>query len=551
MTTKNKKTFAITVLSSLVASNVALSQSYEWPDSQPTNCPFPRSTEITNILFTGEHANYSQADTWFPMWAADGNCYSSFTDGICNGYWSVGHYCNFATIYDNKNHRTGQACMEGADPRSQKITVLGSMSTDYDNFYPCASVIAHGVWYYGHYDAFNDTGYFAGWRYSTNWNHFTEEQNYPWTNSYWHCAYDVSPASRYFSCGPGIQVEPGHIPVTSKTVYSAALGYGWNARLTGDADRGTDVKITRNLSFCDGDRSFNVDVKNGDYRVMIFMGDKGPYAHDKMSVLAEDVVKVDNVDTAPGEIKAFKFEVTVTDGQLNLLFHDGGGTDPYWVVNAIYVRPANDDNFFNEKGKAKFRVPRAVVFGQDNQLSPDGKIYFVSHGYSTGAGINNWANGDALYLCRVEEGISNVIDHTKYQFWNGTSWVSSVDDAKPFLDWPNNLGGATITFNPGLKKFILVVHHNAHTGGICADEHRTIFMESDKITGPYKVIRFMKNWGPGSYFGNIPAKWISKDGKTAWLVIAANCWGEPPNPAQCTYACSMHEIQFVTAGDKK
>ena len=75
------------------------------------------------------------------------------------------------------------------------------------------------------------------------------------------------------------------------------------------------------------------------------------------------------------------------------------------------------------------------------------------------------------------------------------------------------------------------------------------FMESDKITGPYKVIRFMKNWGPGSYFGNIPAKWISKDGKTAWLVIAANCWSEPANPAQCQYACSMREFKFVTSSN--
>jgi hypothetical protein len=59
----------------------------------------------------------------------------------------------------------------------------------------------------------------------------------------------------------------------------------------------------------------------------------------------------------------------------------------------------------------------------------------------------------------------------------------------------------------------------------------------------------MTNWGPGSYFGNLPAKWISKDGKTAWLVIAANCWAEPANPKQCIYACSMHEIRFLTAAD--
>ena len=524
---------------------------YEWPDSQPKNCPFPRSTEITNIVFTGRYANYTHADTWFPMWAPDGNCYSSFEDGTVDGYMSVGHYVNMAKVYENKNHRTGQARLVGNDPMHLKVTCLGSMSTSYGNYYPCASVIAGGVWYYGIYDAFNETGYFAGWRYSTNWNHFTEAQNYPWTNRYWKCAYDVSKDSHFFDFGVDSEVEPGHIGVNSKTIYTPARGYGWNAALTGDAVRKGAVKTTKDFCFCNEDRTFSVDVKNGEFRVLIFMGDKGNYAHDKMTVSAEGVVKLKNINTAPAEVKALTFDVTVKDGQLNLLFHDGGGKDPYWVINALYVTPHNDDNFFNEKGKAKFRVPRAVVFGQDNKLSPDGKIYFVSHGYYKGTGTNNWANGDALYMCRVDEGINNVIDHTKYQFWNGSKWVSSVDDARPFLAWPDNLGGVTITWDPGLKKYILLVCHNDMTGiGDYARQHRIIFMEADKITGPYKVIHYMVNWGPGTYFANIPAKWISKDGKTAWLVISANCWSQPAKPPQCTYTCSFQEIKFVTSDDK-
>ena len=55
---------------------------------------------------------------------------------------------------------------------------------------------------------------------------------------------------------------------------------------------------------------------------------------------------------------------------------------------------------------------------------------------------------------------------------------------------------------------------------------------------------------PCEWPDNQPAEWISKDGKTAWLVIAANCWAEPANPKQCTYACSMHEFRFVTASEE-
>ncbi len=530
-------------------------QPYVWPDNQPEECPFPESDEITGVVFTGRYANYTQADTWFPMWAADGACYSPFTDGTVDGYMSVGHYTNMQDALANKNHRTGQARLVGDDPMALEVTALGSMSTNYDNFYPCASVIADGVWYYGHYDAFNETGYFAGWRYSSDWNHFTEEQNYPWTNAYWTCAYDVSEQSRYFDFGVDGEVAPGHIAVNANTLYSAKTGYGWDAALTGDIVREHEVKTIKDFSYCDAPRTFSLDVDNGEFRVLVFIGDRGGVSRDRMSVSAEGVVQLTDITTTPGdpgtEVLPFEFDVTVEDGQLDLLFRDDGGNDPCWVVNALYVRPATDDNFFDEKGKAKFRVPRAVVFGQDNDLSPDGRIYFVSHGYSRGTGTNNWANGDALYLCRVDEGIPNVTDPAKYTFWTGAAWSPAVEDAAPFLEWPDNLGGATITWNPGLEKYILVVHHNAKTGiNGCADEHRTILMESDEITGPYKTIHYMTNWGPGSYFGNIPAKWISKDGKTAWLVIAANCWGEPANPRQNVYACSMHEFRFVTADEE-
>jgi hypothetical protein len=413
------------------------------------------------------------------MWAADGNEYSPFTDGILDdGCMSVGHYTNMAPVYDNKNHRTGQARLVGNDPTALTLTGLGSMSTNYDNFYPCASVIAGGVWYYGHYDAFNETGYFAGWRHSTRWNQFAEEQNYPWNNEtlVWKHAYDVSPQSRHFDFGVAGEVEPGHIEVNAQSLYDPVKGHGWNAELTGDAVRNNPVKTIKDLSYCDTDRTFNVDVENGDFRILIFIGDRGAFAHDDIDVSAEGMVKLADIDTAPGEVKPFEFDVTVTDGQLHLLFEDSGGTDPNWVVNALYVRPHNDDNFFNETGKAKFRVPRAVVFGQDNNLSPDGKIYFVSHGCSSGTGTNNWANGDAVYLCRVDEGIPNVTDPARYEFWTGSTWSSSVKDAGPILEWPDNLGGATITWNPGLNKYILVVHHNDKT--VWATEQNRIFCRS-------------------------------------------------------------------------
>jgi len=50
----------------------------------------------------------------------------------------------------------------------------------------------------------------------------------------------------------------------------------------------------------------------------------------------------------------------------------------------------------------------------------------------------------------------------------------------------------------------------------------TYILESDHITGPWKMVTFMKDFGPQAYFVNIPSKFISDDGHTAWLCYSAN-----------------------------
>ena len=47
-----------------------------WPSQPPAEIPFEASKELTGIAFTGRHAQYEHADTWYPSWAADGNLYS-------------------------------------------------------------------------------------------------------------------------------------------------------------------------------------------------------------------------------------------------------------------------------------------------------------------------------------------------------------------------------------------------------------------------------------------------------------------------------------------
>ncbi|MCU0780195.1 MAG: hypothetical protein MUF04_03720 [Akkermansiaceae bacterium] len=57
----------------------------------------PASGSFGGVEFTGRHAEYTGADTWYPSWAADGNLYSPFTDGMVYGLRSASYGPEFTT----------------------------------------------------------------------------------------------------------------------------------------------------------------------------------------------------------------------------------------------------------------------------------------------------------------------------------------------------------------------------------------------------------------------------------------------------------------------
>lgn len=115
------------------------------PSTPPADCPFKPSTDITGIRFTGRHAEYANADTWYPSWAADGKMYSPWTDGMVNGLGSNSW---------GKNATTGFATIVGDDPLHLTVIGQGVYASDpspYAGRYPCGSLVYKGVWYYGTY----------------------------------------------------------------------------------------------------------------------------------------------------------------------------------------------------------------------------------------------------------------------------------------------------------------------------------------------------------------------------------------------------------------
>jgi len=76
-------------------------------------------------------------------------------------------------------------------------------------------------------------------------------------------------------------------------------------------------------------------------------------------------------------------------------------------------------------------------------------------------------------------------------------------------------------------------------------------LESNNVTGPYKLITYMKDFGSQGYFMTIPSKFIARDGKTFWLSYSANFsqdyFGDitKANPVGSRYAWNLQQVQMV------
>jgi len=199
----------------------------------------------------------------------------------------------------------------------------------------------------------------------------------------------------------------------------------------------------------------------------------------------------------------------------------------------------------------KMGSPHFVDFGKNMEHSPDGKAYLIAHGASDGVnrrfGYNSWITGDEIYLARVTPGIENINDVSKYEFFDGAGWTKNFSNIKPIAAWRDHMGCVTMTYNAPLKKYLMCVTDGGNTCGY----FNTYILESDRITGPFKLLQYFQHFGEQAYFVNIPSKFISSDGRTFWLCYAANFaknWNGlkiESNPPGSRYGMCLQEVKLI------
>lgn len=92
--------------------------------------------------------------------------------------------------------------------------------------------------------------------------------------------------------------------------------------------------------------------------------------------------------------------------------------------------------------------------------------------------------------------VSNIADKSKWEFYAGgtgtdAKWITGdVTAAVPILDWVHHTGTTTMTYFPGIKKYILTTS-TATNWPMMTEQFDTYFMESDSITGPWSIVTYV------------------------------------------------------------
>lgn len=217
---------------------------------------------------------------------------------------------------------------------------------------------------------------------------------------------------------------------------------------------------------------------------------------------------------------------------------------------------------FGEDGRyghpLKIGSPHFVDFGKNMEHSQDGKAYLVAHGSEPHDGPRrfghlSWITGDQIYLLRVTPGRESINDPSQYEFYAGRDsdgapvWSNDFAKIRPLIDWPNNCGCVTVTYNAPLKKFLMCVTDGWPTAGTM----RSYILEADALEGPWRMVTYLKDLGQQAYFLNFPSKFIGPDGRKLWLCYSGNYaknWNGQKileNPPGSHYGLVLQEVELI------
>ena len=152
------------------------------------------------------------------------------------------------------------------------------------------------------------------------------------------------------------------------------------------------------------------------------------------------------------------------------------------------------------------------------QPGKPGEMFQTAEGcpHDFAQGNLSWISADQVYLARVKPSPETINDLKAYEFFAGRDaagqpvWTDRFNRIKPLLEWNNHMGCVTATYVPGLKKYLMCVTDGWPT----VAKMTSYILEADAITGPWRMVSYMKDFGEQAYFLNQGSEiTICRDGR--------------------------------------
>ena len=209
------------------------------------------------------------------------------------------------------------------------------------------------------------------------------------------------------------------------------------------------------------------------------------------------------------------------------------------IDNNIYLWVRNDDQagaksrlaYSNDKQKTwvwcdwrfeEFGHIAFINYGKNYQGARDNYVYMVSHDNPSAYEVS-----DHFVLMRAPT--NKLLYRGAYEFYMGLDrngsplWTSDVRQRQPVFTNPQQCRRSSISYNAGIGRYLWWQQVSSTGGNDTRYTGGLGIYEAPEPWGPWKTVYYTEKWdvGPGD-LACFPTKWMSKDGKTLYLVFSGN-----------------------------
>lgn len=176
-------------------------------------------------------------------------------------------------------------------------------------------------------------------------------------------------------------------------------------------------------------------------------------------------------------------------------------------------------------------VPTFLNFGRDYAGARDGYVYsyYIEPAWGPGKATKTTAHTfdvhqpGRIHLSRVPK--DAILQRAHYEFFTGTNssgesiWSSDVKRKQPVFQDKNGAGwNASVSYNPGLKRFLLATEHTETHAG------KFGLFDAPEPWGPWTTVAYDEAWGAGhvevsTFYWNFTSKWLSADGTRFTMIF--------------------------------